>query len=215
MIRNPLSHLLLTGALLASLFAASRVAHAAPAFEFDDPQFIFNGDNWNFGINFRADQNLQVDALGYFWDTEFSTAAHNVALFSANGVKLADTTVDAGDALNGHFRYSPISTVTLTAGASYRVVGASAGDAYFFDAVNFSSHPGITYLGNVYSGLSGSTALFDLVPEGSNDRLNGEWGPTLSVSPVPEPSTYALLLAGLGLMGVMRKVRREKTVRLL
>ncbi len=214
MIRNPLSHLLLTGALLVSLLAASRVAHAAPAFEFDDPQFIINGDSWNFGINFRADQNLQVDALGYFWDTEFSTAAHNVALFSADGIKLADTTVDAGDALNGHFRYSPISAVTLSAGSSYRVVGASAGDYFFFDAVNFSSHPGISYLGNVYSGLSGTTALFDPIPDGSNDTLNGYWGPTLSVSPVPEPSTYALLLAGLGLMGVMRQVRRGNTRRL-
>ena len=214
MIRNPLQHLLLTGALLASLFVASRVAHAAPAFEFDDPQFIVNDGNWNFGINFRADQNLQVDALGYFWDTGYSTAAHHVALFSADGVKLADTIVDASDALSGHFRYSPISAVTLTAGTSYRVVGASAGDYFFYDAVNFSSHPGITYLGNVYSGLSGSTALFDLVPQGGGDTLNGDWGPTLSVSPVPEPSTYALLLAGLGLMGVMRNVRREKTARL-
>lgn len=213
MIRNPLQHLVLAGALLASLTGASHSAHAAAAFAFDDPQFVSNSGDWNFGINFRADQALQVSALGYFWDADLSTAAHNVALYSTDGVKLADTTVRASDPLSGHFRYSPISAVTLSAGASYRVVGASAGDYFFFDAVNFSSHPGITYLGNVYSESNGALALFDPLPAVSNDTLNGYWGPTLSVSPVPEPSTYALLLAGLGLMGVLRQARRRDLTR--
>jgi hypothetical protein len=53
-------------------------------------------------------------------------------------------------------------------------------------------------------GVGGSQYSFSLYTNGSNqDYL------VASVSPVPEPETYAMLLAGLGLMGFT--VRRRRT----
>ena len=59
---------------------------------------------------------------------------------------------------------------------------------------------GTGYVVNVYGGLS--------LPTGSN----GSYELTLSIgqtAPVPEPETYAMLLAGLGLLGLAKR-RRQK-----
>ncbi|HHS99627.1 MAG TPA: PEP-CTERM sorting domain-containing protein [Thiomicrospira sp.] len=53
--------------------------------------------------------------------------------------------------------------------------------------------------GSYYLTLSGK-----IKGESSNYSIS-----TLSVSPVPEPSTYALMLAGLGLVGFMARRRKQ------
>jgi PEP-CTERM motif len=62
---------------------------------------------------------------------------------------------------------------------------------------------------SVASGTSISGALpWTLTIKGTTDGL-GSYGGQLSVTPVPEPETYALMLAGLGAIGFMARRRRS------
>jgi len=45
----------------------------------------------------------------------------------------------------------------------------------------------------------------------SNNLLNGPGNPQLDVSPAPEPETYALMLAGLGMLGFVTRRRGQKS----
>jgi hypothetical protein len=61
---------------------------------------------------------------------------------------------------------------------------------------------------SVASGTSTSGALpWTLTVKGTTDGL-GSYGGQLSVTPVPEPETYALMLAGLGAIGFMARRRK-------
>jgi hypothetical protein len=66
-----------------------------------------------------------------------------------------------------------------------------------FDTFSFVAGPGT----DVYK----LTVKGGLIP-GHN---LGSYSGTLNVSPVPEPETYAMLLAGLGLVGFMVRRRKE------
>jgi hypothetical protein len=65
----------------------------------------------------------------------------------------------------------------------------------------------ITTIGGDAAGLS-RTASYTLVISGTSNAASAYYG-AISLSPVPEPETYALMSAGLGLMGFM--MRRRKT----
>jgi hypothetical protein len=69
-----------------------------------------------------------------------------------------------------------------------------------------SLHSWQHYTGQVDLGTSGSAVLrFDAA--GTSDRVGGSLD-NISVTAVPEPETYAMLLAGLGLMGAIARRRR-------
>lgn len=96
-----------------SLATVTGATQMDPAFEFDAPSFSYtDGFDWNLGITFSANQNLDVDALAYYDDAP-SFSPHHVALFTMDGTKLAETTVNPGDTLLGNFRYSSINTIKI------------------------------------------------------------------------------------------------------
>lgn len=111
--------------------------------------------------------------------------------FTGNGFSGFEFTLDRGVFASAGTvtpQFGGLATVVLngnTAGVSFSALeflDVEVGDAY-------GSTPGATNwgLGNLMAG----------------DRF------TLSVTPVPEPGTYAMLLAGLGVLGFMARRRRE------
>ncbi|MES2071170.1 MAG: PEP-CTERM sorting domain-containing protein [Pseudomonadota bacterium] len=198
----------LAAAAVCALALFSISAHAVPAFDVDPYSTVdYDASNYNFAIDFTANQALTVDALAYFFNAADVTGSHAVALFDMSGNKLAETIVDTSDTLLGNFRYSSIGAVNLLAGMSYRIIGLSNGELYGLSANSVAVNPGIHFIQSGYSGDSNS-----LTPEfaaaftfgAQNDPADSIWGPSLSVNPtqvqVPEPATYALLFAGLGLL---------------
>ncbi len=172
---------------------------------------LFNGDGpWTLGYSFRADQSAAVTALGAFdWEHDGFAANHQVGLWDENGNLLASTSVASGDTLIGDFRYNNISAVNLTAGSVYYVGASNFGveDPYGYDGI-VTTTSGITYLGSAYA--YGAALDFPAYRSGVQ---TGYYGGNLLVAAVPEPETYAMMAAGLGLIGLAsrRKQARNAT----
>ena len=98
------------------------------------------------------------------------------------------------------------SVPELTAGCSmgigctvltpYSLVGANV---YYASVDNT---PGIGFISGTHEG-------FYVVPSYSTNTWNDKTFAVWSVSPVPEPETYAMLLAGLGVMGFIARRRKQ------
>jgi len=68
--------------------------------------------------------------------------------------------------------------------------------------------PALVSAGWVLIEAAGINDYGAIVGRASNSNLGIEWGHAFLLSPVPEPETYAMLLAGLGLMGAMARRRK-------
>jgi len=72
---------------------------------------------------------------------------------------------------------------------------------------NYTTGPG----GSDSISLAGGPTYVSLVLKTTNDNSYPSWGSFhVSVSAVPEPETYAMLLAGLGLMGFVARRRQRQ-----
>ncbi len=109
------------------------------------------------------------------------------------------------------FDFAPTQLATVMAGTQYSIV-------FGYDPNSPSGSGGLVWgysetLGQQYQG--GSMAY-------SSDNTVGSWGTQngrsagfrtyVEVTPVPEPETYAMMLAGLGLLGVVARRRKQKSV---
>ena len=198
------------GMFLAMMASATTID---PAFEFDTPTFSANfGDDYNFGISFFANQDLQVDALAYYDDGP-STSSHSVALFRMDGTKIAETVVNVNDTLLGNFRYSAISPILLQAGELYRIIGNSTGDNFTWGVNNFIVNPMLTYMGYSYSAANGTMAEFDVDASTGRNMEEAVWGPSLSVravsTEVPEPTSYLLMVMGALMLAVTAQRKKQ------
>jgi hypothetical protein len=207
----------LTG-LAAALAMTLAVAAPARAADFN-PAFTptggweWDGDGpWTLGYSFRADKDLIVSALGaYDFGQDGFTTDHQVGLWDASGILLASVVVRSSDQLVDRFRYSEIDGVRLVAGATY-MLGASDygfGDGYLLDA-DVGSMNGITYLNSNYLEGFGLLRPTKVGFAGGYFGANMLTGAVNAVSAVPEPSSWALMLVGFGLIGgTMRASRRR------
>ena len=120
------------------------------AFTFDDPLLPCAGENdigcgapsdpsgGVDGFQFRPSVDIRITDLGYYdRDQDGVTLVHPVGIFDFDTqTELARVDVDDTSFLDGLFRYSPISPLTLSAGRSYMVAGFHPGtNAEDFSAI--------------------------------------------------------------------------------
>lgn len=139
---------------------------------------------------------LSFDDLG----TDFNAATgflgwNNVAKFSYT---FANTTVDVTPAVWGH-------TANIFGGAD-NLFNAAGSNAAKTVATNlFLYSPGDAFSWQLGNGTSGSLAISWL-----GNSANASLTSLVEVSPVPEPSTYAMLLLGAAVVGGVAKRRSAR-----
>ncbi len=187
------------------------------------------------GNSFSASQFAAYDQVLFFTNGGGDSTGNGdaLALFAQSGKRLVVTTFSwaqqGGNTLGGNFISGGYSPFTSFGGSAYTSVTMAGNDgSSFFSGV--SSLNGLYHdrvqasAGSILRGTwSDGTALLatkgnvvgvNLFPDDSWGQVSGNNRQliinALSVSAVPEPETYAMLLAGLGLMGAVARRRKAK-----
>ena len=193
-------------AVVATLLLGSSLTHAAsPIFSDDFNSYVADQLNWTppASSGWTVSPNGTVDLIGTGGVLDFVPG-------NGSYVDLDGTTSSSG-LLSNNVNLVGGTTYTL----SFDLAGSQRGSAETVN-VNFgstnasyslnSADPFSPLTLNFTPGSNGSYS-FSYLNVGGDDV--GALLDNVSVSPVPEPEIYAMLLAGLGLMGVM--ARRRKT----
>jgi hypothetical protein len=163
--------------------------------------------------------NDTITAYGSFTadlgPTVSGTVNFDLAAFNATGNTL---TIDMNGALAGGTLLLASDDATYLSSGSYLTFsnGALTDFDYFkttapkFNSsfVFFDDMTSSTSSVTTTNGLNGNKKI-TTVTTTTYESMLGQWGPTV-VTAVPEASTYAMMLAGLGLVGFMGATRRKK-----
>jgi hypothetical protein len=198
---NTISKMLVGAALTAAMVPAAALAD--PGVDFTGAGSVgFTSQTWTLGYEFSANVDTAVTALGT-WNSGIS-GTFAVGLWDSSGNLLAQTNVDTGGTQDGSapWVFSAIGPVSLTAGNIYYV--GSYGDSYYtYNVSGFTVDPRITFISDAWTGgglafptnHSGTVGFF-----GGNVELG---------SAVPEPATWATMVAGIGVVGGAMRRRRK------
>lgn len=188
-------------AIAAALLCASS-AQAATVFSdnFDSDVLVLNSTSFLGGWTVSGGT---VDTIGpglydvfpgngHYIDLDGSTGS--AGLFSKSLNAVAGTTYTVSFDLAGNHRGYSNDTVAVNFGSASGSYVLSSSDAFATQTLTFTAvGSGLVSLSFQNSGGDNVGALLDNV----------------SIAAVPEPSTYAMLLGGLGLLGVAARRRRE------
>jgi PEP-CTERM motif len=221
-------------------FIAPALQAATPLFALNAIQYGASGTGGEFSLGFRfsLNGNYSVSSLGLLdygsntWSQSGFEATHLVSLLDSGNNVLAQVTfspISAGtigpgtpDGSNSQFRYLSITPLTLTAGvytftATYptptnlSVVGLFNNDFYLYRPLSELTSTTASNFASSVSYPGGTGAFF-----GSGQTLdayifaNALLDP-VSVSAVPEPSEFAMMIIGLGVIGAMARRRRSQS----
>jgi hypothetical protein len=171
----------------------------------------FPGEDTAHGWTFLANSSITVTELGLYDESGNGLdQSHEIGLFRlSDGALLTSGTLSTGktNPLVGEFRYVDTPDVTLSAGNTYAMAYYTASYTWMdSDEVANSANvdPVISLLDGRWQGDTGG-----LVLPTNTGEVN--FGPNFMYAvPVPEPETYVMLLAGLGLMGFVGRRRKQK-----
>jgi hypothetical protein len=176
---------------------------------------------WKFTVN-PDSSTITIGGLGIFdFGKDGLAESHQIGLWDTGAtptllasatINNTNSTVVASSSSAGQWLFTPIkSSVDLTPGASY-VVGAfyalNSADSFMKTTSAPTTISGVTFNEARASLTSGLQFPGSFTTEGGY----GLFGPNLfigAVPPVPEPETYAMLMAGLGLLSFIARRRRK------
>ena len=199
-------------AAIAAAACLSLSAHAVPALTgWTGGGGATSGSDQLYGWLFHVNSAVSVSALGV-QDTgsDGLAVAHDVGIFrSSDQSLLASATVGAGvvGTLDAGFRYATLGSPTLLAVGDYAIVmtmPSGNADTQIIQATGVTTVPEITWINSAFDG--GSSLAY---PTDIGAFRIGMFGPNFefAAAAVPEPETYALMLAGLGALGFVARRR--------
>ena len=207
---------LLNFAVLAVALGSAAAVHAvaSPGYSSTGNTGPYAGEAVTVGFSFTALSDVYVTALGYNDSGVPGLASsHAVGLFAlSDGSALRTVDVQAGTAstfIDG-YRYEGISQYRLHAGTQYVLAAyANGADGYLVpgSAASLTSHPLIA-IGATGLYLYGHDTL--MFPTVCSSKYAYYPTANLLLSPVPEPASYALMLAGLAALFGVSQARRSK-----
>lgn len=142
--------------------------------------------------NFWTAPYSNTPVMGEFWDLFTFTLAGN-------------------DAPLGTMAFSSFSNIEVNGSGHITFLDANLnGNAYSFSTITTTPMPGFSM--SINSGVLPpviTDGMLSLYVHGISN--GGSYAGTLNLStqPVPEPATYGMLLAGLGLVGLLARRRRD------
>jgi|SRR6185436_9623431 len=167
-------------------------AQLGAAYSTTQPQGIYGA---GFSVVSNGDLKVQFDADLYTWDSYNATHGY----WDAFVVTISTT----------GFYWNTPHTDPLPAGTNTFVWGGQDWETPTLE--NYTTAPG--GMDSVYLAGGNTTYYVSVVLDTKTpptfDNNYASWG-SFHVSPVPEPETYAMLIAGLGLMGFVARRRQRK-----
>lgn len=159
------------------------------------------GNPVNLGNVFTPTANARVTSLGFYTPTNLVGGGETVGLFNSAGTLLTSTFVAATASTPGQYVFQSIAPVMLVGGQQYTVVNFVGQNAWAFGPVTAT---GAAFNYNSYT--YGPSLAFTVNTGGSGPAY---LGPNLILSAVPEPASWALLIAGFGSIGLAMRTRRQ------
>lgn len=189
----------------------SSLAQAA-VIDLSDIIFEYDGSQQTLGWKFSVTAPTAVGALGVYDSGQDGLAGPaQVALWLASGgAPLVQTTIAAGTdaALDGYFRFAPVSSTALVPGIEYIVGAHLDGDATALFSGNGSVDPRVSVIDVRYSALGSGFAFPDQTDPGTDGAAF--LGGNIQLAAVPLPAAAWLFGSALVGLGSMARARLRK-----
>ncbi len=208
------SHRLIDFPALVLLAVCTLWSSSAQAAAIDLTEIIFeyDGSTWTLGWKFSVTAPTSVEALGVYDSSQDGLAGPaQVGLWLASGgAPLVQTTIAAGTdaALDGYFRFAPVSSTALTPGTEYIVGAHLDSDATSLFGGNGIVDPRVSVIDARYSSLGSGFAFPDQTDPGTDGAAF--LGGNFQLTPVPLPAAAWLFGSGLVGLGSMARARLRK-----
>jgi hypothetical protein len=204
---RPSTSTLFLAAIGMLLLAMPYASAATLAIDFTDVTVDYNnGQSWSLGWEFNTVAPFTVTALGFYDDGQNGLlGSHDVGIYDSAGNLIVSATVQPSDLLTNWWRFAPIAPTLLPVADGYRIAATTGSENYTWNPTGFVVDLNLSFVADRYT--SSSSLVFPT--DTSGDGTIGWFGPNFmfEAAPIPEPSTFGLL--GAGLLGLIALRRRS------